>query len=96
MVLGERGEVKHLSTRRKRYSVSSGERKRMMAKPGVRCSSARVCVCSVLWGKTSSLQARCLVTVLVFVCLNNLGWLTKDRDSRVEQVKMGVDGFVPE
>ena len=25
---GERGEVKHLSTRRKRYSVSSGERKR--------------------------------------------------------------------
>lgn len=28
----ERGEVKHLSTRRKRYSVSSGERKRMMAK----------------------------------------------------------------
>lgn len=26
---GERGEVKHLSTRRKRYSVSSGERKRM-------------------------------------------------------------------
>ena len=29
---GERGEVKHLSTCRKRYSVSSGERKRMMAK----------------------------------------------------------------
>jgi len=25
---GERGEVKHLSTRRRRYSVSSGERKR--------------------------------------------------------------------
>lgn len=35
MVWGERGEVKHLSTRRKRYSVSSGERKRRMAKPGV-------------------------------------------------------------
>ena len=34
---GERGEVKHLSTRRKRKqssdSVSSGERKRRMAKP---------------------------------------------------------------
>ena len=27
-VRGERGEVKHLSTYRKRYSVSSGERKR--------------------------------------------------------------------
>ena len=36
-VRGERGEVKHLSTRRKRKqvsdSVSSGERKRRMAKP---------------------------------------------------------------
>ena len=36
-VEGERGEVKHLSTRRKRKqssdSVSSGERKRRMAKP---------------------------------------------------------------
>ena len=30
---GLRGEVKHLSTRRRRYSVSSGERKRMMVKP---------------------------------------------------------------
>lgn len=30
---GVRREVKHLSTCRKRYSVSSGERKRMMAKP---------------------------------------------------------------
>lgn len=28
-VRGERGEVKHLSTYRRRYSVSSGERKRM-------------------------------------------------------------------
>ena len=30
---GVRGEVKHLSTRRRRYSVSSGERTRMMVKP---------------------------------------------------------------
>ncbi len=30
---GLRGEVKHLSTRRRGYSVSSGERKRMMVKP---------------------------------------------------------------
>ena len=30
---GERREVKHLSTGRRRYSVSSGERKRRMAKP---------------------------------------------------------------
>ncbi len=30
---GVRREVKHLSTCRKGYSVSSGERKRMMAKP---------------------------------------------------------------
>ena len=41
---GVRREVKHLSTCRKGYSVSSGERKRMMAKPcacdtrrGLRC-----------------------------------------------------------
>ena len=33
---GVRREVKHLSTCRKRYSVSSGERKRMTAKPGLR------------------------------------------------------------
>ena len=32
-VRGVRREVKHLSTCRKGYSVSSGERKRMMAKP---------------------------------------------------------------
>ncbi len=37
---GERGEVKHLSTRRRRYSVSSGERKRRMAKPCA-CDSRR-------------------------------------------------------
>ena len=30
---GERREVKHLSTCRKRYSASSGERKRKKAKP---------------------------------------------------------------
>lgn len=39
---GERGEVKHLSTRRRRYSVSSGERKRRMAKP---------CVCVRVGGR---------------------------------------------
>ncbi len=39
-VRGERGEVKHLSTCRRRYSVSSGERKRMMAKPN-ECDSVR-------------------------------------------------------
>ena len=37
---GVRREVKHLSTCRKRYSVSSGERKRMMAKPGA-CDTRR-------------------------------------------------------
>ena len=37
---GLRGEVKHLSTRRRRYSVSSGERKRMMAKP-LSCETRR-------------------------------------------------------
>ena len=45
---GERGEVKHLSTRRKRKqvsdSVSSGERKRRMAKPDA-CDTRRgLCV----------------------------------------------------
>ena len=44
---GERGEVKHLSTLRKRYCVSSGERKRR------RLNHARVidgscCVCGVV------------------------------------------------
>ena len=47
---GERGEVKHLSTRRKRKqvsdSVSSGERKRRMAKP---------CACDTRQG----LRVRC-------------------------------------
>ena len=33
LLRGVRREVKHLSTCRKGYSVSSGERKRMMAKP---------------------------------------------------------------
>lgn len=37
---GVRREVKHLSTCRKGYSVSSGERKRMMAKP-VPCDTRR-------------------------------------------------------
>lgn len=36
----KRREVKHLSTCRKGYSVSSGERKRMMAKP-VPCDTRR-------------------------------------------------------
>lgn len=39
-VRGVRREVKHLSTCRKGYSVSSGERKRMMAKP-VPCETRR-------------------------------------------------------
>ena len=43
---GLRGEVKHLSTRRRGYSVSSGERKRMVAKP---------CVCDTRQG----LHVRC-------------------------------------
>ena len=52
---GLRGEVKHLSTRRRRYSVSSGERKRMMAKPlscgdpaGAAAAGLLGCVCSYL------------------------------------------------
>ena len=39
-VRGVRREVKHLSTCRRGYSVSSGERKRMMAKP-VSCDTRR-------------------------------------------------------
>lgn len=39
---GVRREVKHLSTCRKGYSVSSGERKRMMAKPCA-CDTRRGC-----------------------------------------------------
>ena len=40
---GERGEVKHLGTRRRRYSVSSGERKRrrlnlVCVRAGRRCA----------------------------------------------------------
>ena len=53
---GERGEVKHLSTRRKRKqvsdSVSSGERKRRMAKP---------CACETRRG----LCVRCCGTFLL-------------------------------
>ena len=45
---GERGEVKHLSTRRKRKqvsdSVSSGERKRRMAKPRAWDTRRGLCV----------------------------------------------------
>ena len=51
----ERGEVKHLSTRRKRYSVSSGERKRMMAKP---------CACDTRQG----LRVRCCGSMFFRIC----------------------------
>ena len=44
---GERGEVKHLSTRRRRYSVSSGERKRRRLNR-VRVIPGRGCVCGVV------------------------------------------------
>ena len=44
---GERGEVKHLSTRRKRYSVSSGERKRRRLNR-VRVILGGGCVCGVV------------------------------------------------
>ena len=44
---GERGEVKHLSTRRKRYSVSSGERKRIRLNH-VRVIPGRGCVRGVV------------------------------------------------
>ncbi len=55
---GERGEVKHLSTLRKRYCVSSGERKRR------RLNHARVidgscCVCGVV-GRVFSVCCRML------------------------------------
>ena len=53
---GERGEVKHLSTRRRRYSVSSGERKRRMAKPFPCDDPAGVAV-AVLWGACVSWSA---------------------------------------
>jgi hypothetical protein len=52
---GERGEVKHLSTRRKRKqfsdSVSSGERKRIEPKPGVcdTCQGLRIRGCGTQW-----------------------------------------------
>ena len=44
---GLRGEVKHLSTRRKRYSVSSGERKRRSLNRG-RVRAVGCCVCGVV------------------------------------------------
>ena len=44
---GERGEVKHLSTCWKRYSVSSGERKWMMAKLRA-CQGGSCCVRGVV------------------------------------------------
>ena len=44
---GERGEVKHLSTRRRRYSVSSGERKRRSLNR-VRVIAVGCCVCGVV------------------------------------------------
>ncbi len=44
---GERGEVKHLSTRRRRYSVSSGERKRRWLNR-VRVILSEGCVCGVV------------------------------------------------
>ena len=44
---GVRGEVKHLSTRRKRYSVSSGERKRRRLNR-VRVILGGGCVCGVV------------------------------------------------
>ena len=44
---GERGEVKHLSTRRRRYSVSSGERKRRRLNR-VRVIVGGRCVCGVV------------------------------------------------
>ncbi len=44
---GERGEVKHLSTRRRRYSVSSGERKRRRLNR-VRVRVGGRCVCGVV------------------------------------------------
>ena len=46
---GLRGEVKHLSTRRRGYSVSSGERKRMMAKP-LSCETRRGLRWRGCWG----------------------------------------------
>ena len=65
LVRGERREVKHLSTCRKRYSVSSGERKRRMAKPapcdtprGLRrrgCGSA----CPGIWVPGDSHKSMC-------------------------------------
>ena len=49
---GVRREVKHLSTCRKGYSVSSGERKRMMAKPCA-CDTRRGLRRAVLWDRVS-------------------------------------------
>lgn len=49
---GVRREVKHLSTCRKGYSVSSGERKRMMAKPCA-CDTRRGLRIAVSWERPS-------------------------------------------
>ena len=78
---GERGEVKHLSTRRKRYSVSSGERKRIRLNR-VRVILGRGCVCgvvglifhaaAVVWG-----SYKCLVYA------NRLGKRTVESESLV-------------
>ncbi len=81
MVWGERGEVKHLSTRRKRYSVSSGERKRMMAKPCV-CDTRQGLHARCCGAFTSSLLPRAWIVAVVD--LNTLGWVTVERDSRVD------------
>ena len=89
---GERGEVKHLSTRRKRYSVSSGERKRrrlnlVRVRGGGRCA----------WGvvghdRSPSAGGRACC------CweLNSLGWLTVERESRVGGLVMVCVDVVPE
>ena len=89
---GERGEVKHLSTRRRRYSVSSGERKRrrlnqMRVRGGGRCVFGVVGPCRIL-----------LPGDRITCCweLNSLGSLTVERESRVNgPVACGV-GVVPE
>ena len=89
---GERGEVKHLSTRRKRYSVSSGERKRrrlnqMRVRGGGRCVFGVVGPCWIF-----------LPGGRVVCCweLNSLGWLTVERESRVGGLVMVCVDVVPE
>ena len=90
LVRGVRREVKHLSTCRRGYSVSSGERKRMMAKP---------CACDTRRGLRAWCRGNACPTADAVVCgdkgmreANRVGYRAVEGDGPVAVCACTMDG----